>query len=133
MSPTNLRLPPDFSRFSSAPFLPVYHFSSEDELSSQVAKVPPPLQLHWEAQGISGRAYQKDGDPSLYRKKVYPRRTVAFCCFRVARCCLRLFSVSRGSQACWRWFSRLLKVAGLVALDRLGVVEGTYPSVGSLL
>ncbi|CAN0265408.1 unnamed protein product, partial [Pylaiella littoralis] len=43
--------------------------SADGEGSSYAAKVPPPLQMRWEMQGVSGRAYQKDGDLSLYRKK----------------------------------------------------------------
>ncbi|CBN73991.1 hypothetical protein Esi_0009_0176 [Ectocarpus siliculosus] len=39
------------------------------EVSPRPASVPPLLQLRWERQGVSGRAYQNDGNPSLYRKK----------------------------------------------------------------
>lgn len=43
---------------------------SDDDASPRAVPVSPLLQLHWEMQGVSGRAYQNDGNPSLYRKKV---------------------------------------------------------------
>ncbi|CAN0001882.1 unnamed protein product, partial [Scytosiphon promiscuus] len=41
----------------------------EGDAASGLVPVSPLLQLHWEMQGVSGRAYQSDGNPSLYRKK----------------------------------------------------------------
>ncbi len=81
-------------------------FFSEDELSAQVANVPPPLRLHWEEQGISGRAYQKDGNPSLYRKKVF----------------FRLLLPS--PLLCFCWCSRYAILMLFRLPARLGVVEG---------
>lgn len=43
---------------------------SDEAATARAALVPPSLQLQWETQGVSGRAYQKDGNLALYRKKV---------------------------------------------------------------
>ncbi|CAM9977203.1 unnamed protein product, partial [Laminaria digitata] len=42
---------------------------SDEAATARAALVPPSLQLQWETQGVSGRAYQKDGNLALYRKK----------------------------------------------------------------
>lgn len=63
-----ITFPPSSVPYSAAPIALL--FSSGDDGSPRVANVPLTLQLQWEMQGVSGRAYQRDGDPSLYRKKV---------------------------------------------------------------
>lgn len=55
------------SSFSTSLLHPAH---SDGTAPDGTAMVPHALQLQWETQGVSGRAYQNDGNLALYRKKV---------------------------------------------------------------
>ena len=59
----------------ASPYLVLYGshpLGSQQPRSARETALPHSLQLRWEVKGISGKAYQKDGNLSLYRRKVMP-------------------------------------------------------------